>query len=167
VTGVLRSTRGHLFISASVPEAVPASTKGDPKAIAAGLRKVALFAGLSDRQLKRLAQYVLVRDYPADAVVVRRGEKGAGFYLILDGQVQVRKGTKNIARLGPGEYFGELALFDNHPRSADVVTVGPSTFVVLSSWEFWGFARDRPEIMKTILQEMSRRLQETATVPEL
>jgi CRP-like cAMP-binding protein len=141
------------------------AAKGDAKAIAAGLRKVSLFSVLTDRQLKRLAGYAMVREYAPETVVVKRGDKGAGFYLIMAGQVQVRKAGKALARLGPGDFFGELALFDNRARSADVVTVGPTTLIVLSRWEFWGFARDRPEILRTILQEMARRLQETERIP--
>ena len=137
----------------------------DVKAIAAGLRKSSLLAGLSDRQLRRLAGFAKVRQIPKDSVVVARGDKGIGFYVILDGEVQVRKGSRTVARLGPGDFFGELALFDNRPRSADVVTSGPTTVVVLSRWEFWGFATGRPEILRTILQEMARRLEETGKAP--
>jgi CRP/FNR family transcriptional regulator, cyclic AMP receptor protein len=142
----------------------PASS-GDLKAIVTGLRKSALLAGLSDRQLKRLAHYAMVRTFPKGSVVVTRGEKGIGFYVVLDGHVEVRKAGTVLARLGPGDFFGELALFDKRPRSADVVTLEPTTVVVLSRWEFWGFAGDEPEILRTILQEMARRLEQTAKVP--
>jgi CRP/FNR family transcriptional regulator, cyclic AMP receptor protein len=138
------------------------ASRGDVKSIVAGLRKSALLKGLNDRQLKRLAGYALVRDIPQGAVVVTRGEKGVGFYVILDGKAEVRKAGRTVATLGPGDFFGELALFDNRPRSADVVTLEPTTVVVLSRWEFWGFAADKPEILRTILQEMARRLEQGA-----
>ena len=141
-----------------------AASSGDIKAIVAGLKKSALLAGLSDRALKRLAHYAMVRDLPKDSPVVRQGEKGIGFYVILDGQVQVRKGGKTVAKLGAGDFFGELALFEERPRSADVVTTEPTTVVVLSRWEFWGFASDKPEVLRTILQEMARRLEETRRI---
>ena len=82
---------------------------------------------------------------PKDAVVVKRGDKGIGFYVVLDGAVQVRKGSTVLAKLGPGDFFGELALFDNKVRSADVVALEPTTVVTLSRWEFWGFASEHPE----------------------
>jgi len=141
---------------------VTSASSGDLKAIVAGLKKSALLSGLGDRALKRLAHYAMVRDIAKDSPVVKQGEKGIGFYMILDGQVQVRKAGKVVARLGPGDFFGELALFEERPRSADVVTTEPTTVVVLSRWEFWGFAADKPEILRTILQEMARRLEETA-----
>lgn len=123
-----------------------------------GLEKAPLFSGLSERQLKRLAKFVKVRTIPADTFVVKQGEKGIGFYLVLEGTLVVRRSGRAIARLGPGDFFGELALFDDRQRSADVVTDGPVTVVVLSRWEFWGFASDYPGVLRTILQEMARRL---------
>jgi CRP/FNR family transcriptional regulator, cyclic AMP receptor protein len=144
---------------------VTAAARGDLKSIVAGLRKSPLLASVSDRQLKGLAHYAKVRDIAKDTVVVSRGEKGIGFYVILEGHVQVQRAGKAVARLGPGDFFGELALFDNRPRSADVVTVEPTTVVVLSRWEFWGFAADRPALLRTILQEMARRLEQTDRAP--
>ena len=133
----------------------------------AGLRKSSLLASLSERELKRLAGSVLVREIAKDSVIVRRGEKGIGFYVVLSGGVQIRKGSRTVARLGAGDYFGELALFDNRPRSADVVATEPTAVAVLSRWEFWGWGEDRPEVLRTILQEMARRLEETGRVPDL
>jgi len=122
-------------------------------------------AGLKDRQLKLLARHAQVREIAKDTVVVKRGEKGIGFYVILEGRVLVRKGTTTLARLGPGDFFGELALFDNRARSADVIATEPTSVVVLSRWEFWGFASEKPEVLRIILQEMARRLAETSRVP--
>ncbi|HTW39936.1 MAG TPA: cyclic nucleotide-binding domain-containing protein [Thermoplasmata archaeon] len=140
------------------------AARGNTKAIVAGLKKSPLLSQLPDRHLKRLASYAKVRDIPAGTTVVKRGEKGLGFYVILDGRVQVKKGSTNLAKLGPGDFFGELALYNDRPRSADVVTIEPSTVVVLSRWEFWGFATDRPEVLKVILVEMARRLEQTGKV---
>lgn len=141
------------------------SAKDELKGIVAGFAAAPLFAGIPERQLKQIAKFAKVRDIPPDTFVVKHGEKGIGFYLILEGQVQVRRSGRTIARLGPGEFFGELALFDDRSRSADVVTAGPTRVVVLSRWEFWGFANEHPSVLRTILQEMARRLQETAPSP--
>ena len=141
------------------------TSPGDLKAIVAGLRKSALLAGLTERQLKRLAMSAKVREIPKESLVVKRGDSGIGFYVVLDGHVQARKGGTVLARLGPGDFFGELALFDKRPRSADVVTLETTTVAVLSRWEFWGFAGDEPAILRTILQEMARRLDQTGRVP--
>lgn len=141
-----------------------AASRGEIAAIVAGLKKSTLLGDLKERELKRLAALGKVRDIAVDSVIVKRGEKGIGFYLILDGSVQVRKGSTKIARLGPGDFFGELALFDDRPRSADVVALEPTTVVVLSRWEFWGWASERSHILRTILQAMAGRLAETGRV---
>jgi len=144
---------------------VPPSAKEELKGIVDGFAAAPLFAGLSARHLKRIAKFAKVRDIPPETFVVKHGEKGIGFYLILEGHVQVRRGARTLARLGPGDFFGELALFDDRTRSADVITAEPTRVVVLSRWEFWGFAQEYPAVLRTILQEMARRLQESAPTP--
>ncbi|MGA7923263.1 MAG: cyclic nucleotide-binding domain-containing protein, partial [Thermoplasmata archaeon] len=68
---------------------MPSDAANEIKTIVAGLRKSSLLAGLTDRQMKRLASYAKMRRLPKDAVVVKRGDKGIGFYVVLDGAVQV------------------------------------------------------------------------------
>ena len=125
------------------------------------LSKVSIVGNLSPRQLKDLAKWVKVVDFTAGETVVKRGEGGIGLYLILEGSADVRRGNRSLARLGAGQFFGEMSLFDNEPRSADVVTLQPSKMAVLSKWEFWGFAATEPEVLLSILAEMSRRLRAT------
>ena len=135
----------------------PASS-GDVAKVVKGLRRVPLFAELSDRDVKRLASDAALRSFAPDVALVDQGEVGIGFYLILSGEVEVRRGTRRLARLGPGEFFGEMALFQDHPRTASVRTTAPTTVAVLSRWEFWGIAKDRPSMMRTIMETMARRL---------
>ena len=118
------------------------------KAVVKGLASAPLFSGLTERQVKRLAKFAKVRTIPPETYVVKQGEKGIGFYLVLDGTLVVRKSGRAVARLRSGDFFGELALFDDRQRSADVITDGPVTVVVLSRWEFWGFAsEDRKSVV--------------------
>ncbi len=122
------------------------------------LEKVPIFSSLTDRQLRRLARDAMERSFPEGAEVVKQGEKGVGFYLVLDGAVEVRRKGRRLANLGPGHFFGEMALFDEEPRSADVVATRPTRCLVLSRWEFWGFAMTQPQMLRGMLQEMARRL---------
>jgi len=138
----------------------PAGDTG-PNAIAAVLGRAPIFSELSERHLKSLAREVLVRTLGPSEVVVKRGEGGLGFYLILSGEVEVRKGNRRLARLGPGQFFGEMALFDSQPRSADVVTTRPTAVGVLSRWEFDAFAESHQGVHKAMLVELARRLRET------
>jgi CRP/FNR family transcriptional regulator, cyclic AMP receptor protein len=124
------------------------------------MARAPIFSALTDRQLKSLAKVAKVVSFPAQARVVKQGEPGIGFYLILDGATEVRQGDRVLARLGPGQFFGEMTLLDEQPRSADVVAVQPSECAVLSRWEFWGFAKGEPEVLQGVLREMARRLRE-------
>jgi CRP/FNR family transcriptional regulator, cyclic AMP receptor protein len=120
-----------------------------------------IFASLTDRQLKSLAKTTKVVAYPANTRVVKQGEPGVGLYVVLSGAAEVKQGERTLARLGPGQFFGEMTLIDEQPRSADVVAVLPSECAVLSRWEFWGFAKGEPEVLQGVLKEMARRLRET------
>ncbi|MFZ0891736.1 MAG: Crp/Fnr family transcriptional regulator [Thermoplasmata archaeon] len=125
------------------------------------LDKVSILGELTNRQLKGLAKWVQVTAFAPDERVVKRGDEGTGLFLILEGSAEVRRGSRVLAKLGPGQFFGEMTLFDDEPRSADVVATTPSKFGVLSKWEFWGFAASEPAVLLSILKEMSRRLRAT------
>jgi CRP/FNR family transcriptional regulator, cyclic AMP receptor protein len=125
------------------------------------LERIPMLRSLSQRQLKKLAKWVKVVAFGEGERIVKRGEEGIGLYLILEGSAEVRRGSRSLARLGLGQFFGEMSLFDSQPRSADVVALHPSKLAVLSKWEFWGFAESEPTVLRSILEEMTRRLRET------
>jgi CRP-like cAMP-binding protein len=125
------------------------------------LEKVPIFSSLTERQINRLAQGLLEKDFTVGTTVVKQGEKGIGFYLILDGGVEVRRRGRKLATLGPGDFFGEMALFENEARTADVVATKPTKCAVLSVWEFWGYAMSQPKMLRGMLAEMAHRLSET------
>ncbi len=125
------------------------------------LENVPIFSGLTDRQLRRLARDTMERSFPEGATIVKQGEKGIGFYLLLDGRVEVRRKGRRLATLGPGHFFGEMALFAEEARSADVVATQPTRCLVLSRWEFWGVAMEEPRMLRGMLQEIAHRLSDT------
>ncbi len=125
------------------------------------LGKVPIFASASERELKHLARDGAERTYKEGAAVVSQGEKGIGLYLVLDGKVEVRRKGRRLATLGPGQFFGEMSIFDDQPRSADVVAVVPTRCLVLSKWEFWGYANHHTGLLRGMLEEMARRLRAT------
>ena len=126
------------------------------------LKKVPLFSGFGARHLEAIAKTAKEMDYPSGAAILREGEQSnVGFYLILDGQVEVWKGNQVLSRLGAGQFFGEMALLDDQPRSADVVTTAPTKCLVLTRWDFKGLVKTYPDIALSVMQELARRLRDT------
>lgn len=136
--------------------------KSEEEAVMRQLTTVPLFSHLSGKELRTVTRSGLVRSYAAGAKIVTQGEKGLGFYLILDGRVEVQKDGKPVANLAPGHFFGEMALFEELPRTADVIATTPSKCLVLSRWEFWGVMSKEPEVLRGIMAELARRLQQTS-----
>jgi CRP-like cAMP-binding protein len=125
------------------------------------LEKVPIFHGLSGDALRGLARDAKERIFSDGVTVVRQGEVGVGFYLVLEGHVEVRRSGRRLAVLGRGQFFGEMALFDEEPRTADVLAVQPTRCLVLTKWAFWRFAMSQPGVLRTILKEVAHRLRDT------
>ena len=136
----------------STPIKFPASE------LAKQLKRVSILGSLSDAQLRTLAKWTEVVAVESGETIVREGDSGSALHLILQGSAEVRRAGRSLARLGEGQFFGEMSLFDDLPRSADVVASEPSKIAVLQKWEFWGFAASQPNVVLNILAEMSRRL---------
>lgn len=114
------------------------------------LAEVPLFSEMSRRDLKRLASAVIVRPYKRGEMIVKEGEMAVAFYIIRSGGVDVVRnadsGEKVIATLGPGDFFGEMAILDSYPRSASVRAVMDTECLVLSRWDFLAELRSNPYI---------------------
>src|SRR5205085_662238 len=95
--------------------------------------------------------------YLAGEAVIREGETGDRLYIIHSGTVVVTKGRHRLARLGPGDFFGEMALFDNEPRSATVTAAGPVEVLVLQRDRFHSLVQQRPGILMEICTTLVRR----------
>jgi len=125
------------------------------------LEKSSLWSGLIKKDLKSIVRLSKERTYETGDVIVQKGEGGVGFYLILEGSVEIRSDGKTIAKLGSGQFFGEMSVIDNQPRSADVVAVEPSRCLILSAWSFNALISENPKIALKMLQEFVRRLRST------
>ncbi len=128
------------------------------------LGSVPLFSALSKRQLKGIASSALERTFKPGETIVTQGEKGIGFYLLLSGQAEVVRGGQKVGALSTGQFFGEMALVDEQPRTADVKATSDVRCLVLNRWEFWGAVGQDPEIIRALFVETVRRLR-TATAP--
>jgi CRP/FNR family cyclic AMP-dependent transcriptional regulator len=136
-------------------------TPSEIKAVLPMLENVPLFATLNDKQLKSVGGASSKRTFSSGEMIARQGESGICFYLILDGRVEVRRGSRMLSKLGRGQFFGEMALFDKEPRSADVVAVEDTTCLILTSWNFKSFVKVNPEVSFNLIKELVRRLRET------
>jgi CRP-like cAMP-binding protein len=126
------------------------------------LKEVPLFGTLSGPQLSRLAGIAQEVSYGPGRMIVRDGTPGVAFYVITEGRAKVISGkiasAGGKARLGPGDFFGELALLDGGPRSASVVADGPITTIRIERRPFRSFLLDEPDIALKLLEGMARRM---------
>ena len=149
ITIRLEAGRDHMFRS---------STPG-PSVLAG----VDLFQGLDPKELQRLERVSHRRHYDAGEDIVREGESGIAFFVITKGRVRIcvrdQDGQEHELRtMGPGESFGEMALFRDRPRSATVTAVEPTECLALHRLEFLDELRQSPEIAIRLLDTLSQRL---------
>jgi len=124
------------------------------------LGKVPLFSALSKKELQTIARASDDVDVPKGKVLVQEGKPGHEFFLIINGNASVKRGKREIAKLGPGQYFGELALLDRGPRSASVVAKDDMEVLVLGQREFAGVIDEVPNLAHKLLTTMAQRLRE-------
>ena len=119
-----------------------------------------LFHGLDAAGLAAVAAAAIEVEFPAERVIARQGEIGTGFFVVVDGTVRVIRDGAVVARLGPGEFFGELSVLDGGPRVAQVVADGPTRCLALASWDFERVLREEPGVALSVLRVVAGRLRE-------
>jgi CRP/FNR family transcriptional regulator, cyclic AMP receptor protein len=129
--------------------------ESDPAAM---LGAVPIFAALDKTTRKALVQQGREMSYKDGSTIVSQGTIGVGFFMILDGKAEVRKGGKVLATLSKGSFFGEMSLIDDQPRSADVVAVQATKCWAITSWAFASVMKTHPEIAVGMLKELVKRL---------
>ena len=125
------------------------------------LSRVQLLAGLERADLERLAGQFKEHTFPEGAAITREGERGArvlAFFVIAEGSASVAVGGETKAKLGPGDYFGEIGLFYDEPRSATVTADTPLRCFALGAWEFRPFVEAYPQVAWSILESIAQRL---------
>ena len=125
------------------------------------LSTVPLLAGLETRVRRRLAEIGKRRTYGADEPIVKEGSTGTALYIVLSGRARVERGGETIGQLEAGDFFGELALIEEHPRSATVVASVETDCLLFPAWEFTALLEEHPEIavpiMRTLIARLHRR----------
>ena len=127
---------------------------------AALLARIDLFAGLSSRQLRRLAERAKEVQHPPGRSVTREGNIGLGFHLILDGEATVSQGESVRRRLGPGDHFGEISMIDGRRRSATVTADTPMRTLTVPHATFEELVDQDPAFARGLLKVLCARLRE-------
>lgn len=129
------------------------------------LAGVGLFSATGARGRDAIARRAVEVEFPKGRRIVRQGEIETGFFLIAAGSVSVVRDGAVLARLGPGQFFGELSLLDREPRVASVVADEPTTCLAVPSWEFQQLLETEPRIAGAVLKEVTRRLRALSADP--
>jgi CRP/FNR family cyclic AMP-dependent transcriptional regulator len=122
------------------------------------LAEVPIFADLGGRHLKKVAGAGRIVRFPDGAPIIRAGTPGDALYVLVDGNVSVRRRGLPAVALGMGSFFGEMALFDDSTRSASVIATGPVVCLVITRTRFLKLLHTEPAIAVGLLKELARRL---------
>ena len=126
------------------------------------IKEVPLFQNLKRRQLNSLARIFIDRQCAEDEVIVPQGRDGYGFFVLASGAAKAVRdhgdGTESVVNsFGPGDFFGELALLDNGPRTASVIATEPTTCLILPRENFLGVLRRDGDMAVAIMVELAKR----------
>lgn len=128
------------------------------KDVVTRLGQVPIFSGCSKKELETIARAVRVIKHDAGSVVAQEGEPGAGLFVIESGETVVTIGGRKVNQLGPGDFFGEMALIDGGPRSATVTATTDVTLFALTEWVFRGLLSEHSSIAIRTLEAVASRL---------
>ncbi len=123
------------------------------------LKRVPLFSDLDRKELERVANSMKERTFGAGDTVTAEGQTGVGFFVIADGEAKVTVGGQERRRLGPGDYFGEVALLNESARTATITAESELKCYGLTSWEFRPLVETHGTIAWKLLQVMSKTYQ--------
>jgi CRP/FNR family transcriptional regulator, cyclic AMP receptor protein len=129
------------------------------------LRRAPLFAGLSRKELTELAKMTEDVELDKGDVLCREGQRGKEFFVMMDGEVEVTRGGKKLRRLGGGEFFGEVALVEDIPRTATVTATTGVRFFVLTRGSFLRLLDEQPGVERKVLRTLVRRFASTPDQP--
>jgi CRP-like cAMP-binding protein len=130
--------------------------------IADHLRRAPLFAGMTDRAVESIASLATEQGFADGEALVREGDPGDAFLVIVGGHARVDQGGATLAELGPGDFLGEIALVDGRPRTASVTAVGPVSALVVRRDGFQRLLDEHASVRHGILSALTERIRRTA-----
>ena len=125
------------------------------------LKTVPIFSPCSRRELAAIGRIAKEVHFDPGVEICREGETGVGLHIVVEGETKVQIGGRTRRRLGPGAFFGEVAVLDGGPRTATVVAETPVRTLSIPSWSFRTLLRSQPSLSNKMLEEVCRRLRTT------
>lgn len=122
------------------------------------LSKVPIFAACSPTEIQAVSGVAQEHTFEPGQIIVTQGTPGQAFYLILSGRVEILRDNQSLGAFGPGDFFGEMSLLDQAPRSATIRAIEHTNCLMLSSWDFKALLEKYPSIAVKLLEVISRRL---------
>lgn len=126
------------------------------------LKRAPLLAGLGRREIEEVGRLVEEIDVPAGQVLMREGETGREFFVLVEGSVAIERGGSPVRTMAPGDFFGEIALLAEGPRTATATTEAASKVLVLGHREFHSLMDQFPAIRMCVLEALAARLRDLA-----
>ena len=127
------------------------------------LQRIPLFAGLDRHKMERLGMLAEQVDVPPGKVLIRQGESGGDMMVLVSGQVGVERDGERLNTLGPGDFFGEIALVAEGPRTATVTSESPARLLVVSHRDFHSLLEEFPEVAVQVLVTLAHRVRRLDT----
>lgn len=122
------------------------------------IRSIPLFNRCSSREVSNIAAIAAEKHFPAGEDLIREGDTGSSFYVVLEGEADVRRGGQTIDSRGTGEFFGEIALVAHSPRTATVQAKTPVRALVVDGREFRALLGREPNLQLKVLEALAERL---------
>ena len=123
----------------------------------ARLNEVPFFSSLKKKDLAVISQQTDELDVPAGKVLAREGEIGHEFFVIQDGTAEVTRDGQRVGELGPGDFFGEMALLGEDVRTATVTATSPMTIIVMTRSSFRALDRSQPQVHAAVQDAIQQR----------
>lgn len=133
--------------------------------VESALQSAPLFREIPKRHLRSIARVTRVSSHPAGRTIVQEGTDGSAMYVLLEGEARVVRKDRTVARLGPGDFFGEISLIDGGPRTASVVADSPIRSLKLEGQAFRKVVAGEPSLALRVMQALAARLRDREKPP--
>ena len=125
------------------------------------IKRVPLFSSASKHELEEIASTADEIDLPEGKTLIKEGDTGREFFVLIDGNAEVERGGKKVASIGPGDFFGEISLISKTPRNATITTTSPVRALVITDRAFRTLLDHAPQIQIAVLTALAERLAPT------